>query len=155
MSVTKQLKINGKAHTNEMVFGGFIYKDPEVKHLGDDKKVVNFTVIVKRKYEKKDGTEAETNPFFANCKAFGKMADALAHHLKDGDLVRVVVDPNNETWDKGDGTKGYKTTFTARFVDIKWRKDVDLNAYAKENGIEVVENQQTVSMSEEDLNNAI
>lgn len=141
-----RFSVNPKAYTDTII-AGFLSKEPE--EFADGKVVVlTFPIQRKWNYTDKEGNEqkGETKVFWAEAKAFNEFGQQLKNNLQKGDLVVCKVDPQKDSWEK-EGVTYYKTSFIIRSVELKYRKDADMEALAKQiNG---------KTLSEEDLSGAL
>lgn len=97
---------------NEVILGGRLTHDPELKKAGETN-VVNFSLAVSR--VKKDETD------FINCTAFGKTAEFITQFFRKGSCVCVVGSIRVDNYEK-DGEKKTATKVIVReahFVDAK------------------------------------
>ena len=78
-------------------------KDFELRFIGGSgQAVANNTLAVKNPY-KKDDTD------FINIVAFGKTAETLAQYVTKGQRIAINGRIKTSSFDKTDGTKGYRT----------------------------------------------
>ena len=97
---------------NKVLLMGRLTKEPELKYVGDNIPICNFSIAVDRKY-KKDG-QKETD--FFNCVAWRKQAEFFAKYFTKGQRVLVEGCLQNRTWDDNDGNKRYATDIQAESV---------------------------------------
>lgn len=81
---------------NQSHFLGNLTRDPELKQLANDKRVVNFDVAVNRRYKK--GNKTENEVAYVPCEAWDTGADLIAKHFKKGDPIIVHGSIKQETW---------------------------------------------------------
>lgn len=93
---------------NKVFFAGKITNALEKKSLPSGTSCVNFSLACNRKYKDANGNVVE-DVEFARCVIFGKSADALHQYAIKGQTIFVEGRLKTSTWDKEDGTKGYKT----------------------------------------------
>ena len=91
---------------NNVVLVGRLTADPELKEVGKEGKVVNFTVAVPRSYKNSDG-EYETD--FIQCNVWNNIAENMSEYCKKGDLVGVKGSLQTSSFEDKDGNKRYKT----------------------------------------------
>lgn len=72
---------------NKFIGVGRLVKDPELKTVGKDKTLANFSIAINRAYQK-DATD------FLNCTVWGKTAEYLSKYAKKGQLVAVEGELN-------------------------------------------------------------
>lgn len=85
---------------------GRLGKDPELKTVGENKAVVNFTMATSEKY----GGEEKTT--WHNITAWAKTAEVIAEHCHKGDMILIEGRLSNETYEK-DGVTKTVTKITA------------------------------------------
>ena len=91
---------------NNVVLVGRLTADPEVKEVGKEGKVVNFTIAVQRTYKNSEGNyDAD----FIQCNAWNGIAENMSEYVKKGDLVGVKGILQTSTFEDKDGVKRYKT----------------------------------------------
>ena len=91
---------------NNVVLVGRLTADPELKEVGKEGKVVNFTVAVPRSYKNSDG-DYETD--FIQCNVWNQIAENMSEYCKKGDLVGVKGSLQTSSFEDKDGNKRYKT----------------------------------------------
>ena len=91
---------------NNVVLVGRLTADPELKEVGKEGKVVNFTVAVPRSYKNGDG-EYETD--FIQCNVWNNIAENMSEYCHKGDLVGVKGTLQTSSFEDKDGNKRYKT----------------------------------------------
>ena len=100
---------------NNVGLVGNFARDAELKVIpGGDKTVTSFTIAVDRPHT--DKTD------FINCIAWGKTAEFIGNYGTKGRKAELTGYITTSSWDKGDGTKGYRTDVTVedfKFVDKK------------------------------------
>ena len=101
---------------NQVVLIGRLTKDPEIRYIpGSQTAVANFAIAVDRPFSKEKKTD------FFNIVVFGKPAENCETYLIKGRLVGIQGRLQNDTFDKKDGTKGYKTDIIAERVEfLEW-----------------------------------
>lgn len=95
---------------NQVVLLGNLGKDAELKLLGEDNAVLNFSVATSEKFKNKAGEEKETTQWH-RCALWGKRAKSLAKYLTKGTKVLVTGSVEYRKVEK-DGAATY-------FTDIK------------------------------------
>ena len=82
---------------------GNICKDIEMKIVGDNLALANFTVACTNKYKQKENT------VFMECTAFGGLADTINKFFEKGKPIIVSGELQEDCWDDKDtGKKRYK-----------------------------------------------
>lgn len=95
---------------NNVVLVGRLTADPELKEVGKEGKVVNFTVAVGRSYKNADG-EYDTD--FINCNVWNQVAENMSEYCHKGDVVGVKGSLQTSSYEDKDGIKRYKTEVRA------------------------------------------
>lgn len=72
---------------NKFIGIGRLTKEPELKTVGKDKTLANFTIAINRAYQK-DVAD------FLNCTVWGKTAEYISKYAKKGQLVAVEGELN-------------------------------------------------------------
>ena len=85
----------------------------ELKYTPSSMAVLTFSVATSR-YQK--GKDKKTT--WHNIVAFAKTAEAMAKYLEKGKQVYVEGEIDNQTWDKKDGSKGYKSVINANSIQL-------------------------------------
>ena len=82
---------------NSVSLVGRLVKDPEMKSVGDNIAVCQFTLAVDKR-----GKDAGTN--FIDCTAWKGLAETITKYVKKGNLLGVVGSLDQQSWEK-DGKK--------------------------------------------------
>jgi len=107
---------------NKVQIIGNLGRDPEMRYATTGTAICNFSVAVTEKWG-----ENETTEWF-NCVAFKKLAETLEKYLSKGSKVYIEGKLKTNTWDKEDGTKGYKTEVIVReFEFLSPKKEASNN----------------------------
>lgn len=108
---------------NNVVLVGRLTADPEIKEVGKDGKVVNFSLAVQRSYKNSDG-EYETD--FINCNVWNQVAENMKEYVKKGDLIGVKGTLQSSTYEDKEGNKRYKTEVRAEKITfLSSKKEVE------------------------------
>ena len=91
---------------NNVVLVGRLVADPELKEVGKEGKVVNFTVAVARSYKNAEG-EYDTD--FIQCNVWNQIAENMSEYCHKGDLIGVKGQLQSSSYDDKEGNKRYKT----------------------------------------------
>lgn len=91
---------------NNVVLVGRLTADPELKEVGKEGKVVNFTLAVSRPYKNQEG-EYETD--FIQCNVWNQVAENMKEYTHKGDLVGVKGVLQSSSYEDKEGNKRYKT----------------------------------------------
>lgn len=78
---------------NQLIMIGNLVDDPKVFET-ETTTIVNFTIATNHKYKDKQDV------YFADCKAFGKLAEVCRDYLKKGSKVFATGRLTTETWEK-------------------------------------------------------
>lgn len=103
------LSITKGCFLNSCHFTGNLTRDPELKNLQNDKRVVNFGIAVNgRTYKKGDQELKEV--LFLTCEAWDTGADVIAKHFTKGKAIIVRGELREDTWKgpNGEDRKGMK-----------------------------------------------
>lgn len=125
---------------NKFFGKGNLTRDIELKDLGNDRKVANFSVAVRREY-KNANEEYETD--FFNCSAFGRTAVFLSNYFKKGQEILITGHLQNNQWETESGEKRTMTNIIVENVEFCGNKQNNSNANndfestMQQNGIEV------------------
>lgn len=119
---------------NKVILIGRLVRNIELKYTTNNKEVIDTVLAVDRQNDKK-----ETD--FINIQVWGKQAENLSIYCKKGSKIAVDGELRVETYDKSDGSKGYKTFVLANriiFLDTKQNKE-ETTEEVKENPYEKIE----------------
>lgn len=124
---------------NKTVLKGNITRDIELKDLGDNKKVANFSIAVRRDYKNQAG-EYETD--FFNCSAFGNTADFISKYFSKGAQMLLIGHLQNNQWETDSGEKRTSTNIIVESVEFCGSKQQnntnnDLSEFAENSGVNV------------------
>ena len=101
----------------KIIVVGRITANPEKKATSTGSSLTTFTVATNQSYVNKDGTKTDKVTYHPIV-TFGKLADSCGQYLQKGQEVMVEGMINNTSWDKPDGTKGYRTEILAQNVQF-------------------------------------
>lgn len=94
---------------------GRLSADPEMKFTPNGQAVVSFSIACNERFLNKDSNEWEDRVEWVNLVAWGKEAEIINLSFAKGDMMRVTEAKfGTRSWDKTDGTKGYKSEMTVR-----------------------------------------
>ena len=102
---------------NEVILGGRLTADPELKITQSGIAVTTFTVAVNRRNAKDGGEKAD----FFNVTAWRATAEFITKYFRKASSICIIGELRNRTWEK-DGQKHYATEIVANeayFVDSK------------------------------------
>lgn len=110
---------------NRVVILGRLGKDPELKDA-KGVQICNFSVATSKTWKDDSGEKREKTEWH-NIVCFRKTAEIAGKYLLKGRQVLIEGELQTRSWDKDDGTKGYKTEIVAhnlQFVgDAKPKSD--------------------------------
>lgn len=101
---------------NEVILGGRLTADPELKSTQNGTFVTSFSIAVNRAYQKERQTD------FINIVAWKSTAEFICNFFKKGSSICVVGELQTRSYTDGSGNKRYVTEVVARdarFVDGK------------------------------------
>jgi single-strand DNA-binding protein len=101
---------------NEVILGGRLTADPELKSTQNGTFVTSFSIAVNRAYQKERQTD------FINIVAWKSTAEFICNFFKKGSSICVVGEIQTRSYNDGSGNKRYVTEVVARdarFVDGK------------------------------------
>lgn len=78
---------------NSVTLVGRLVRDPELKSVGDDIAVCQFSLAVDKR-----GKDAGTN--FFDCVAWKGLANTISQYVKKGNLLGVVGSLDQQSWEK-------------------------------------------------------
>ena len=107
---------------NRITIVGNLTAKPELRYTKSNTATCNFTVAVPRI---KDGTD------FINCIVWGKQAENLCNYMDKGNKIAIDGRLETSTYEKQDGTKGYKTEVVAQTIEFIGGKKMQESAVAK------------------------
>lgn len=87
---------------NNVVLVGRLVADPELKEVGENGKVVNFSLAVPRSYKNSDG-EYEVD--FIRCNVWNKSAENMKEYCKKGDVVGIQGEIQTSNYEDENGNK--------------------------------------------------
>ena len=105
---------------NKTILHGNLTRDIELKDLGNDKKVANFSIAIRREY-KNQNEEYETD--FFNCSAFGRTAVFLSNYFKKGQEILITGHLQNNQWETESGEKRTATNIIVENVEFCGKKE--------------------------------
>jgi single-strand DNA-binding protein len=104
---------------NKVMMIGTVVKDPEIKNAtsgaGENFSIASLSIAVK-KYKKV--VEGQPDSDFFNLTAMGNTANVISKYVFKGHKIGINGYLENQTWDKPDGTKGYKQHIVLSEVEL-------------------------------------
>lgn len=92
---------------NKALICGRVTKEIELRSLPSTK-VATFSIATNHNYKSQSGEKKETTTFH-NIVAFGRQAEVIAQYVVKGQELYIEGRIDNQTYEKKDGTKGYKS----------------------------------------------
>lgn len=92
---------------NKVMVIGRMTKQPDARNTPSGTVVCSFSVATNRSYSVQGQRRDETE--FVDVTAFGKQAETIAKYFGKGDEIYVEGRLKKSTWEKKDGSKGYRT----------------------------------------------
>lgn len=122
---------------NKIIMQGNVTRNIELKDIGNDKKVANFSIAVRRDYKNQSG-EYETD--FFNCSAFGNTADFINKYFGKGSQMLLIGHLQNNQWETDSGEKRISTNIIVESVEFCGSKQQnntnnDLSEFAENSGV--------------------
>jgi len=112
---------------NKVILVGRLTRDPDVKHVGNDKTVATFTLAVDRRFKNKDG-QKETD--FVPIVIWGKQAEIVGQYLSKGSQIGVSGRLQVRSYEGNDGQKKYMTEVVAEeFTFLSSNKKASTGGY--------------------------
>lgn len=102
---------------NKILVIGRMTRDPELVALASGTKVCNFGIATNESYMSRENKKVDRVEFH-NIVVYGKSAENCAKYLRKGQLVMIEGKMATRSWDKEDGTKGYKAEIIATSVQF-------------------------------------
>lgn len=106
---------------NKVQLIGNLGQDPEVKSIGEDKKVAHLSVATNENYKNAKG-EKVTETQWHNVVAWGKLADIAEKYLVKGTEVVIEGKLINRNYTDKQGVKRYTTEVQANELLILTKK---------------------------------
>lgn len=114
---------------------GRLTKNPELKHTGSNVPVCEFTIATNRPVTR----DGERKADFVTCVAWRKLAENLCSYQSKGNLIGIIGSIRTETFDKKDGTKGYRTYVLADEIEFLESKKTPVDFTETQETTEIVE----------------
>ena len=89
---------------NKTLIIGNLTQDPEMRDMGNSRKVTNFTVAVNRKWKGPEGEEG-SEVSYIDCVAFGKTGEVINKYFSKGRRIFVEGRLKQEKWENKDTKK--------------------------------------------------
>lgn len=89
---------------NQVIMGGTLTKDIELRETAGGTAVANFTVVVNKSYKDKNG-EKQEKATFTDVKMWGRQAEVVAEYFGKGGQIIVIGELEQETWESDAGKR--------------------------------------------------
>lgn len=109
---------------NNVVLGGRLTKDPDLKYTQNGTAIASFTLAVERDFSGQDGNK-ETD--FINCVIWRKSAETLANYVRKGQQIGVVGRIQTRNYENQQGQQVYVTEVVAERFYFLEKKDSGSN----------------------------
>lgn len=97
---------------NKVILVGRLGKDPEVRYIGENTAVANFSLATSETYKNRNGDKIESTEWH-NVVVWRKLAEIAEKYLTKGKLIYVEGKLRTRSWDDKDGNKRYTTEVIA------------------------------------------
>lgn len=102
---------------NKIQVIGRLTKAPELRATTGGSSVTSFSVATSYSYKDKEGQKQEKTTFH-NVVAFGRTAEVIAQYFVKGQEIYVEGRQEHDTYEKQDGTKGYRSQIIVERFDF-------------------------------------
>lgn len=109
---------------NKVILVGNVGKDPELRHLDNERTVARFSLATSESYKNKNG-EKITNTEWHNIVAWRGLAELAGKYIKKGTQIYVEGKIRYRSWDDKDGNKRYTTEIDADTIQLLGRRPDD------------------------------
>lgn len=92
---------------NKVILVGNVGKDPEMRTAGDAS-VASFTLATSESWKDRSGNR-QTQTEWHNIEVWRGLADVVDKYVKKGQMLYLEGKIKQQSWDKQDGSKAYKT----------------------------------------------
>ncbi len=99
---------------NKALLVGRFTRDPEVRYSDGGTSIARFTLAVDRRFRQEGGQQAD----FISCIAFGKTAEFIEKHFKQGMKIGLEGRIQTGSYTNKDGAKVYTTDVVAENVEF-------------------------------------
>ncbi len=106
---------------NHTTLAGNLTRDPELRSIGSERTVVQFTLANNRRYKSSDG-ETKEETLFLDCEAWGRTAELIGQYLTKGSGVVVEGRLKLDQWTDKEGAKRSRVKLVAELVHFMDRK---------------------------------
>jgi single-strand DNA-binding protein len=106
---------------NQVLLGGRLTRDPELKHLDSGTSVVNFGMAVNRRFGEKEETT------FVDVVAWAKVGETIHRFLKKGDPIFISGRLTFEQWEQA-GQKRSRLKVTVQDFQFVGKREAPMPA---------------------------
>ena len=103
---------------NHCIFVGNLGQDPEIRTVRGDLKVAEFSVGINERIKK--GGEWTDHVEWVQVVAWGRLAELIGEHVRQGTLVTVLGAMRSQKWEGEDGSPQHRTQISAS--NVMWAK---------------------------------
>lgn len=107
---------------NQVRLIGNLGKDPEIKEVGNDKRLSRFSVATNETYLNDKG-EKVTETQWHNIVCWGKLVDITEKYLRKGSEVAIEGKISNRVYTDGNGVKRFSTEVIASELIMLGKKN--------------------------------
>ena len=107
---------------NKFIGIGNLCKDIELRETSNGRAYISNTIAIKNDFKNADG---KYDSEFINIQVWGRSAEYLSKYAEKGTKIAVEGRINTRSYDKSDGTKGYKTDIVCNSVELLGSKSND------------------------------
>lgn len=103
---------------NRVILVGNLGKDPECRYLQDGTAVANFSLATSESWKDRNTGEKQTKTEWHSCVVWRRLAEICSEYLTKGSKIMVEGKLQTRSWDKDDGSKGYKTEVVVQNMEM-------------------------------------
>lgn len=107
---------------NHSIMSGNLTRDPEMRSIGGDRAVTNFTIAHNSRYKTADGEQRE-EVVFIDCEAWGRQGEIAGQFLTKGSMVIIEGRFKQDNWTDKEGQKRSKLKLVADRVHLTPRRE--------------------------------
>jgi single-strand DNA-binding protein len=93
---------------NRVTLIGNLGKDPEIRTIGDDRRVANFSLATSEKWRGKDGEQQEKTEWH-RVVVWGKLVDVIDRYVSKGSKLLIEGKLETRKWQDQSGADRYST----------------------------------------------
>lgn len=107
---------------NHSIMSGNLTRDPEMRTVGADRAVTQFTIAHNSRYKTAEGEQREEVAFI-ECEAWGRQGEIVGQFLIKGSMVIVEGRFKQDNWTDKEGQKRSKLKLVADRVHLTPRRE--------------------------------